>query len=149
MSESAAIPPRLREIIEEFRASDRNEKLELMLDYADRLPPLPEHLRGHTGMEQVHECMSPVFVRAELNGDGLVFHFDVPEEAPTTRGYASLLAEGLRGTTPQEVLAVPADFFQEMGLHQILSPQRLNGITAILAYMKRQALHLMAQEPSR
>lgn len=143
MTAPSAIPPRLREIIEEFQDGDRNEKLELMLDYADRLPPLPERLREHAGMEQVHECMSPVFVQGELEGDGMVFHFDVPEEAPTTRGYASILAEGLRGLTPREVLAVPGDFFQEMGLHQILSPQRLNGISAILAYMKRQALQLM------
>jgi cysteine desulfuration protein SufE len=70
------------------------------------------------------------------------FHFDVPQEAPTTRGYASLLAEGLRGSTPDQVAAVPADFIQEMGLHRVLSPQRLNGISAILAYMKRQALRL-------
>lgn len=143
MTETNAIPPRLREIIAEFQESDRNEKLELMLDYADRLPPLPERLRAHAGMEQVHECMSPVFVHGELAGDGVQFHFDVPEEAPTTRGYASILAEGLRGLAPREVLAVPNDFFQEMGLHQILSPQRLNGISAILAYMKRQALRLM------
>ncbi len=143
MTEQTAIPARLREIIEEFQAGDRSEKLELMLDYADRLPPLPERLREHAGMEQVHECMSPVFVHGELEGAGVVFHFDVPEEAPTTRGYASILAEGLRGVTPREVLAVPGDFFQEMGLHQILSPQRLNGISAILAYMKRQALQLM------
>lgn len=143
MTEPTAIPPRLREIIEEFQAGDRSEKLELMLDYADRLPPLPERLREHAGMDQVHECMSPVFVHGELEGEGMVFHFDVPEEAPTTRGYASLLADGLRGLTPREVLAVPGDFFQEMGLHQILSPQRLNGISAILAYMKRQALRQM------
>lgn len=143
MTDHGPIPPRLRAIIEEFQASDRGEKLELMLEYADRLPPLPERLREHAGMEQVHECMSPVFVHGELEGEGVRFHFDVPEEAPTTRGYASILAEGLRGVTPREVLAVPGDFFHEMGLHQLLSPQRLNGIAAILAYMKRQALQLM------
>lgn len=143
MSDNENIPPRLQEIIEDFQASDRNEKLELMLEFADRMPPLPEHLKSHTNMEQVHECMSPVFVHAELQNGGMVFHFDVPEEAPTTRGYASLLAEGLRGITPQQVLAVPTDFFQAMGLHQLLSPQRLNGISAILAYMKRQALRLL------
>lgn len=142
MSETSAIPPRLREIIEEFKEGDRTEKLELLLDFANRMPELPEHLRGRQGMEQVHECMTPVFVHAEREGEGVVFHFDVPEEAPTTRGYAALLGEGLRGSTPQAILAVPGDFFTEMGLHQILSPQRLNGISAILAYMKRQALRL-------
>lgn len=142
MSEPSAIPPRLREIIEEFKESDRSEKLELLLEFADRMPELPPHLQGRQGMEQVHECMTPVFVHAEREGAGVIFHFDVPEEAPTTRGFSALLAEGLRGRTPREILAVPADFFTEMGLHQILSPQRLNGISAILAYMKRQALRL-------
>ncbi|NCC36496.1 MAG: cysteine desulfuration protein SufE, partial [Chloroflexia bacterium] len=55
MNERPGIPQRLQAIIEEFQASDRTEKLELMLEYADRLPPLPPHLQGHTGMEQVHE----------------------------------------------------------------------------------------------
>lgn len=136
------LPSRLREIVEEFRDSDRDEKLELLLEYADRLPPLPEALQGHQNMEQVHECMSPVFVFAEREGAGVHFYVDVPEEAPTTRGYASLLAEGLQGSTPEQVAAVPVDFIQEMGLHRVLSPQRLNGIGAILAYMKRQALRL-------
>jgi len=137
-----ALPARLREIVEEFREADRDEKLELLLEYADRLPPLPEALQGHSHMEQVHECMSPVFVYAEREGAGVRFHVDVPEEAPTTRGYAALLAEGLRGATPDQVAAVPADFSHEMGLQRVLSPQRLNGISAILAYMKRQALRL-------
>ncbi|MGB9631908.1 MAG: SufE family protein, partial [Chloroflexaceae bacterium] len=77
MTETSAIPPRLQAIIEEFKGCDRNEKLELMLEYADRLPPLPEHLRGRAGMEQVDECASPVFLHTERQGEGLVFHFDV------------------------------------------------------------------------
>jgi len=142
MNDTNPIPPRLREIVEEFQASDRSEKLELLLEFADNMPELPEHLQGRQGMEQVHECMTPVFVHAEREGEGVVFHFDVPAESPTTRGFAALLADGLRGRTPHEIVAVPADFFTEMGLQQILSPQRLNGISAILAYMKRQALRL-------
>lgn len=144
MNTSENIPSRLAEIVEEFKISDRNEKLELLLEFADRMPPLPENLRDHQHMEQVHECMSPVFVHAERQGDGVIFFFDVPEEAPTTRGYAALLAEGLSGCKPEQIVAVPADFFLEMGLQQVLSPQRLNGISAILAYMKRQALRAAA-----
>jgi len=139
---TSLLPPRLREIVEEFREADRDEKLELLLEFADRMPPLPEALSGHQNMDQVHECMSPVFVYAEREGGGVRFHVDVPAEAPTTRGYATLLAEGLRGSTPAQVVAVPANFFEEMGLQSVLSPQRLHGISAILAYMKRQALRL-------
>lgn len=144
MNEST-LPPRLVEIIEEFKDSDRQEKLDLLLEFADKLPPLPARLQAsRDSMEQVHECMTPVFLQTELADGGVVFHFDIPPESPTTRGYAALLAEGLHGAPPQDVVALPGDFFTAMGLQQILSPQRLNGITAILAYMKRQTLRLMA-----
>ncbi len=141
---NTTLPTRLTEIIDEFKDSDRQEKLELLLEFADKLPALPERLLAQRdAMERVHECMTPVFLQTELHDGGVIFHFDIPPESPTTRGYAALLAEGLRGEPPQAVIAVPGDFFTAMGLQQILSPQRLNGITAILAYMKRQSLRLM------
>jgi SufE protein probably involved in Fe-S center assembly len=142
----AGLPPRLRAIVEEFQAADRAEKLELLLEYSDRLPLLPECLRNNrAAMEQVHECATPVYAAAESHEERLTFHIDVPEEAPTVRGYAALLRDGLEGTTPEMVLAVPGDFFYAMGLHQVLSPQRLNGISYLLAYLKRLATRELAK----
>jgi cysteine desulfuration protein SufE len=43
------------------------------------------------------------------------------------------------------VLQVPGDFFYAMGLEQVLTHQRLNGLAAILAHMKRLALNRMAK----
>jgi cysteine desulfuration protein SufE len=81
-----------------------------------------------------------VFVYAESDQGRLRFLFDVPPESPTIRGYAALLAEGVAGETPETILQIPADFYYQMGLQQALSPQRLNGISAILAHMKRLAV---------
>jgi len=50
-----------------------------------------------------------------------------------------VLQEGLDNTTPAEVTAVPDDFYLQMGLQDVLSGQRLNGISAILAHMKTLA----------
>ena len=55
-------------------------------------------------------------------------------------GVIEALGEGLEGATPEEVLKVPNDFYQEMGLDKVLTSQRLNGMSAILAHMKRLAL---------
>lgn len=141
------LPPRLRAIVEEFRAADRAEKLELLLDYSDRLPPLPEEWRSNrAAMEQVHECATPVYATVESRGGGLTFHIDVAEESPTVRGYAALLREGLEGATPEMVLAIPGDFFYAMGLQHVLSPQRLNGISYLLAYLKRLAARELAKQ---
>lgn len=140
MSESiVALPPRLQEIVDEFGELEGEEKLQLLFEYSEKMPPLPEWLNRDTNMDQVHECMTPVFVHAEQENGGMVFYFDVPEESPTVRGYAAILGEGLRGVPAAEVLAVPGDFFLGMGLHKVLTQQRLRGITAILAYLKRLA----------
>ncbi len=113
----------------------------MLLDYAEQLPPLPERFKQqHEAMDHVEECMTPVFVQAELDNGHMSFYFDVPRESPTVRGYAALLEQGLRGVTPEQVLQIPADFYIKMSLHQVLTPQRMHGISAILAHMKQLAL---------
>jgi len=135
-----SIPTHLQQIIEDFQMCEGQEKLEYLLEFAERLPPLPEWLyERRDSMDQVHECMTPVFVFAEEQDGRLTYHFDVPQEAPTVRGYAALLSEGLNGLTPPELLAVPGEFYLEMGLQKVLTGQRLNGISAILAHMKQLA----------
>ncbi|WP_026370903.1 SufE family protein [Kallotenue papyrolyticum] len=143
---SAALPPKLQAIVDDFRYAEGSEKLELLLEYSRRMPPLPAWLQErHEQMEQVHECMTPVFVHAEQRDGRMQFYFDIPPESPTVRGYAALLAEGLNDATPEEVLRVPADFHSAMELEGVLSPRRLNGIYAILAHMKRLAARAMEQ----
>ena len=134
-----AIPPRLQEIVEEFGLCEGQEKLELLLEYSEQMPPLPDWLDRETNMDQVHECMTPVFVHAEKKDGGMYFYFDIPPESPTVRGFASILAAGLNGATPEQVLSIPPTFFQQMGLNSVLTTQRLNGLHAILAYLKRLA----------
>ena len=65
-------------------------------------------------------------------------YFDCPPEAPTTRAFAGILAEGLAGATAEQVLAVPSDLYQRMGLATVISPLRVRGGTAVLARLQRQ-----------
>ena len=135
------IPPRLQEIIQDFSWLEGREKLELLLEFSEKMPPLPEWLQDRRNeMDQVHECMTPVLVYAETDEGRMTFYFDIPPESPTVRGYAAILAEGVRGSIPEEILSIPNDFYMQMGLHQVLTHQRMNGIAAILAHIKRLAV---------
>ena len=89
-------------------------------------------------MEQVHECQAPVFLFTELDGDTVRFNIDIPPESPTIRGYASILVEGLAGATPQQVLETPDDVYMLLGLAEVITPQRVRGLHALLGYMKKQ-----------
>lgn len=139
-----ACPPALQAIIAEFRQAEPNERIDLMVDFSENLPDLPDRLLGRReAMEQVHECQTPVFLHTEV-GDGRVhFFFDVPRESPTVRGYASILAEGLNGATVAEVLATPDEVYRLLGLLEVLSHLRLRGLHALMGYMKRQVVREM------
>jgi cysteine desulfuration protein SufE len=140
------IPARLQEILDDFAFSDGREKIELLVDYSQRMPSLPEHLaHDHQGFDEVPECMTPVFVKAEMEAGGLNFYFDVPPESPTVRGFAAILAEGLAGATPEQVLTLPNDFYSQMGLDELLTMQRMKGFSAILAHLKRIAAHMITE----
>jgi len=133
------MPRRLAEIVDEFVDAPRDVVLEMLLEYADAVPPLPADLADHAGMEQVPECQTPFFLSTRLRPDDTVdLWFDCPAEAPTTRAFAGILAEGLTGATADEVLAVPTDLYQRMGLSTAISPLRVRGGTAILARLQRQ-----------
>lgn len=133
-------PSKLQGIVDLFAAAPRDIKLQALLDYSRRVPPLPPDLAAHPELlEKVHECQSPFFLKAEVAADGTVsMHFDAPAEAPTTRGYAGILAEGLVDATAEEILAIPDDFYLGLGLSDVVSPLRLRGMGAIVARLKRQ-----------
>lgn len=141
-----AVPPVLAEISEEFLSVEEPTRLQLLLEFSGELPAVPERLVDHPELlERVAECQSPVYILIEIDDDGLVqMHATAPAEAPTTRGFASILVQGLSGLTPAEVLAIPADYPQLLGLRRAVSPLRLAGMTGMLRRAQRQVSVLSA-----
>ena len=135
-----SVPPRLQEIVDQFAAAPREIRVQALLEYANRVPPLPSRYAEHRELlEEVHECQTPFFLAAETDEEGgLQLWFDCPPEAPTVRGFAGILCSGLAGESADTVLAVSPDFYRTMGLSEVVSVMRLRGMGAILARLKRQ-----------
>ncbi|WP_241385974.1 SufE family protein [Rhodococcus sp. CH91] len=132
-----SIPAPLAEIVDDFAAVDGQNKLQLLLEFSRELPPLPAELE-EAAMEPVPECQSPLFLSVDSSDrDRVRLHFSAPAEAPTTRGFASILHQGLDGLSAQQILDVPDDFYSSLGLADAVSPLRLRGMSAMLARIKR------------
>ena len=131
-----SIPAPLQKIVDEFNGAPEPLRLPLLLEYAGRLPNLPEGMSGE--LERVHECQTPLFLKTEVEDGNVKLYFEAPPEAPTTRGFASVISAGLDGASVDEVLAVPDDFYDAMGLAKLISPLRLRGMGAIVGRIKRQ-----------
>ena len=126
-----------------FDQAPPEDRLDMLLEFAMDMPELPEELGdARDSMEQVHECQTPVFLLATMEDRQVFYYLDVPREAPTVRGFAGILLEGLNGASPEAIAAVPNDLYQRLGLHKVLSPLRLRGLTALLSRMKRNAQEL-------
>lgn len=139
-SSEAELPEALTEIIEDFAAMPAPERLQLLLEFSNGLPQLPERYREHPELlEPVPECQSPIFLITEVEEDRTVrLHFQAPPEAPTTRGFAGILHEGLDGQSVETIRRVPSDLPLRLSLTEQVSPLRLNGMSGMLARIQRQ-----------
>ena len=132
-----SMPAPLAEVVSDFKDVTGRDKLQLLLEFAGELPPLPADLE-EAAMEPVPECQTPLFLHVDAdNRDHVRLFFSAPPEAPTTRGFASILAQGLDDQSAEDILAVPDDFYTDLGLAALISPLRLRGMSAMLARIKK------------
>jgi len=151
---TGALNPRLQEIVDDFHDVPDKDRLQLLLEFSQDLPPLPERYAAHRDrMEPVPECQTPLFLAVEVDPDAVKgtvhLYFDAPAEAPTTRGFASILHAGLDGLDAAEVLATPPEFSSQLGLADLVSPLRLRGMAAMLSRIKRQVREQLAPQAAK
>ncbi|MDO2384009.1 SufE family protein [Mycobacterium avium subsp. hominissuis] len=133
-----SIPAPLAEVVSDFAEVQGQDKLALLLEFANELPSLPPELE-EAAMEPVPECQTPLFMHVDASDRNRVrLHFSAPAESPTTRGFAAILATGLDRQPAADILAVPEDFYDDLGLAALISPLRLRGLSAMLARIKRR-----------
>jgi cysteine desulfuration protein SufE len=137
---SAVLPESLAEIRDDFLALEERDRLQLLLEFSNELPALPAAYEDHPDLfERVIECQSPVYIFVEVDADQVVhMHATAPAEAPTTRGFASILAQGISGLPADAVLGIPDDYPLDIGLTKVVSPLRMRGMSAMLGRVKRQ-----------
>lgn len=131
---------KLSELIADFDDLDDAEKLELLVELSDELPPLSD---GRSGGEQaescrVQECQTPVYLWVDIVEGRVRLEADVPRKSPTVRGLVTLMVQGLAGATPDEIASIPNDMVAHLGLQNALGMQRQQGFRGVVARIKRE-----------
>ncbi|MGI9559132.1 MAG: SufE family protein [Thermodesulfobacteriota bacterium] len=131
---------RLTDIVEQFRNSDLQATLEILVDYSDSLPPLPDKYVPllKSSENQVPECETPVFLWVEVNGGKVEIYAHVPEESPTVRGFVSILVDAFTGASPEEVAQSPSNLLNSLGLDTKIGTRRMYGLGAVYARIKKE-----------
>jgi cysteine desulfuration protein SufE len=121
-----------------FQSVDKESRLELLLDYARRLPPLDNrfHAARDAGLGAVPECQTPVFLAVEAVEGCLRIHVDVGEEAPTVKGLLSILVDALDRQPVQAIAEIPANLLSRLGLQDVIRMNRAVGFSAMIGRLK-------------
>ena len=109
--EASGVPPGIQKILTRFATLSPDLVRQALVQYANRLPPLPERFQGLDEEQyRVHECQTPVAIYPEMRDGLLFFHAEVPQGAPTIRALLAMIFEAVNGQPPEAVLAIPTDF---------------------------------------
>jgi cysteine desulfuration protein SufE len=143
------IPPRMPGIlqkqaalVDEFHGLDGWEaRYQRIIARGRALPELPAELR--TEDARVRGCSSSVWLVSESR-DGVVL-FRADSDALLVRGLIALLLETYSGHRPAEILGAPPAFIEELGLNQHLSPNRANGLAAMVQQIMAHAAAAQAR----
>lgn len=138
MSETVA--EKFDQIVCEFAELDPRERLELLLEFSEKLAPLPPRYEAErdAGLGRVQECQTPVFLWVEVENGKVRIFADVAPEAPTVKGFVSVLVDIFSGAAPEDALAVEPNLVHRLGLAQALGMVRMRGLQAIAHTIRRK-----------
>lgn len=137
---NASVSDRIDQIAAEFADLEPRERLELLLEFSEKLAPLPARLQAErdAGMNRVQECQTPVFLWVEIEDGQVRILADVAPEAPTVKGFVSLLVDIFSGAPASEVLSAESSLVHRLGLAQALGMVRMRGMQAIAHHIRQK-----------
>lgn len=148
-AEVTGIPKPLTELLGDFAFLDRTERMELLIEFADRFHEVPATIATRPFPEdhRVTRCESEAYVWAEDEPDGsLKFYFAVENpQGLSAKAFSVVLDETLSGEPLKAVLAVPGDMVFDL-FGKDLSMGKGEGLLGILAMVQATArAHLAAR----
>ena len=125
------------EIVEEFDMFEEwMEKYEHIIDLGKSLPLIDAQYK--TDDHIIKGCQSQVWLRAEMEGDKVVYTAD--SDAIMNKGIIALLVRTFSDQTPNDIVVADTTFIDQIGLKEQLSPTRANGLLSMVKQMKLYAL---------
>ena len=112
------------------------DKYDYIISLSESLPAIDPAKR--TDKYLIEGCQSRVWVSSELEDGKMAYTAD--SDAIITKGIIALLIRVMNGRTPEEAANIDLYFIDAIGLGENLSPTRSNGLRAMIAQMKLDAL---------
>ncbi len=130
------------EIVENFELLEEwDDRYRYVIELGRMLPPLPES--AHIDANKVQGCASQVWLLTHVKPDGSagpVLTFEGDSDAHIVRGLIAILFALYSGKSARDIIATDAiALFDRIGLRENLTPQRSNGLRAMVERIRAEA----------
>lgn len=139
-----SMPENIQDLISDFEFLDSWEDRYMhVIDMGKSLPPLEPAFK--TDATKVKGCVSQVWLVSERSGEeNPVLKFKGDSDAHIVKGLVAVVLEIFSGRHASEILKLEArSILEKLGLSEHLSPQRSNGLQAMVARIKAEAESLV------
>ena len=132
-------PENIQSMLEDFEfLTDWEDRYMHVIDMGKQLMGLPDALK--VDANKVKGCVSQVWLMTDYNEAENVLTFAGDSDAHIVKGLVAIVMEIYSGRTPQTIQELEAEpILAELGLSEHLSPQRSNGLRAMVQRIKAEA----------
>ena len=134
------------EIRDNFELLDEwDDRYRYVIELGRMLAPMPE--AEHSAANKVQGCVSQVWLSKQIDRSGgePSLNYLGDSDAHIVRGLVAILLTLYSGRTPQQILASDAlAIFDEFGFREHLTPQRSNGLRAMVERIRSDAREALA-----
>ena len=136
----AGVPESIERVLRRFRAMDRADKMQALVQYSRKLEQLPERYRDvDRSAFTVPECQTRVDIFPEVHDGKMHFYADVNvRESPTVAAVLAVVFAAVNEQPPAVTMAIPPDFVRTMMDGMGLNTREV-GLNAMIARLKRAA----------
>ena len=135
------------DIVENFELLDQwDDRYRYVIELGRTLPPLAD--AAHIEANKVRGCASQVWLLTHVKPDGATgptLTFEGDSDAHIVRGLIAILFALYSGKHAKDILAIdPEAMFEKLGLRENLTPQRSNGLRAMVERIRAEAKAALA-----
>ena len=120
---------KIKEMGENLKMLERQERLHYLIDKARQVEPLPETAK--TEQNRIHGCASKLWIIGGVREDGTMM-YQADGDAFITKGTAKVVIDIVNGADRNEVAKLTVENFTALGIKELLTVQRQNGLGQLI-----------------
>ena len=120
---------RIEEMGNNLRMLEGHDRLQYLVDKARDVEPLPEIVK--TEENRIHGCASKLWIIGGAKDDGTM-RYQVDGDAWITKGTAKVVTDIINGAQRSEVANLTVENFTKLGIKELLTLQRQNGLGELI-----------------